>query len=620
MSLLAELRRRNVIRVAGLYLVGAWLVVQVAGTLLPMFEAPAWLARSIVIVLAIGFVPALVLAWVFELTPQGLQRDQQARIEPALAAATARRMDRAIMVVLVAALAYFAIDKFVRVPQPSPVAPAPPPAAESPAPAAVVATAIPRKSIAVLPFADLSPAHDQEYFSDGMAEEILNALARVKDLKVAGRTSAFSFKGRNEDLRAIGRALSVAHVLEGSVRKQGDRVRITAQLVQTEDGYHLWSESFDGDLHDVFELQERIARAIAEQLQLVLMGAQQQRLVSAGTTNPEAYALYLQASGIFNRRDGARYAEGMTQLEQAIALDPQFARAHARLAAMLALAPIYLQMPDYVARVEQHAHAASTLDPALAEPYAALAMAHARERQYEITRNEFERALVLDPNDLTTRFWYAITLVQLGYTRRGDAELDRVLELDPMLPNALFWRAQDHLQLGEFEAGERLLRRAADAGLAFAGMELAALAHRAGNDAEATALLVAGYRSLRSGLPEEDAERIAHGVYGDAAARAAALETIEGYVAQAEPPLSSVVVRALLDMGEPKRALEITASHPTNNDALFLAALWGPKGDPVRATPAFIEFARRMGWPAVWDREGAPDRCRRKSMGEYQCH
>ena len=194
----------------------------------------------------------------------------------------------------------------------------------------------------MLAFADLSPQHDQDYFSDGIAEEILNALAQVKDLKVAGRTSSFSFKGKNEDLRIIGATLGVAHVLEGSVRKQGDKVRITAQLIRSKDGFHLWSETYDGDLKDVFALQERIAQSITEKLAVVLSGKQAAQLVNAGTSNPEAYALYLKATATFDKRDGAHMPEAIKQLQQAVALDPGYARAYSRLATLQAILPTYV--------------------------------------------------------------------------------------------------------------------------------------------------------------------------------------------------------------------------------------------------------------------------------------
>jgi TolB-like protein len=374
MNFISELKRRNVIRMAGLYLVGAWLITQVAGTVLPMYEAPAWIARSIVTVLAIGFIPAMIFAWVFELTPDGLKRDSDVMPEQSIAPQTARRMERLIIALFALALLFFAFDKFV-------LAPKREAALVSVTTQAINDKAARReqseneKSIAVLAFADLSPNRDQEYFSDGMSEEILNSLVRVKDLKVAGRTSSFSFKGKNEDIRSIGKALGVANVLEGSVRKQGDKVRITAQLIRTKDGFHLWSETYDGDLQDVFELQERIAQAITGKLEVILQGEQKSRLVQVGTSNTEAYALYLQATAIFNRREGARFAEAIDMLKKAIALDPRYARAHSRLAALYSVYSNYTGGSAFstaLPLVEFHARRATELDAALAEPFAAL--------------------------------------------------------------------------------------------------------------------------------------------------------------------------------------------------------------------------------------------------------
>jgi TolB-like protein/class 3 adenylate cyclase/Tfp pilus assembly protein PilF len=475
------------------------------------------------------------------------------------------------------------------------------------------------KSIAVLPFADLSPSHDQEYFADGMAEELLNALAKIKDLKVAGRTSSFSYKGRNEDLRTIGKALAVAHVLEGSVRKQGDKVRITAQLIQAEDGYHLWSETYDGDLSDVFELQERIARAITEQLKVVLQGEQQQRLVPIATSNPEAYALYLEASGIFNRRDGRRWPDAIAQLEKAIELDPQFARAHARLATVAAIAPLYTKLASDLALVEEHAKRASELEPGLAEPHAALAQSLARRRQFVAAYSEFEQALALEPDDITASFWFGIELVQAGYSRRGYELLDHVLALDPKLPNALFWRGMGYLYGGDAAGGERLLQRAAEAKLAFVGVGLSGVEAVHGRREEAAAQLAAGYRAIQFEVTDESVLILARGVYGDAAARAAALSWVDRYLASKPEPFSGVVVQALLRMEQPELALSLAADRPTSNDAGFFGILWGSIGRSARRLPEFPEFARKAGFAALWDRYGAPDLCRRRAPGDYVC-
>ena len=224
-----ELKRRNVIRAAGLYLVGAWLLVQVAGTILPMFGAPEWIARSLVILLAIGLVPALVIAWVFELTPSGLKRDEDVPAQESIAPQTVRRMDRLILIVAIIAVAYFAFDKFVLAPRREAALVAQTTTHVTAAISAEKSKVNPR-SIAVLPFENLSEDKDNEFFSDGLSEEILNSLARIDGLRVIGRTSSFQFKSKDVDSRTIGERLGVANLLEGSVRREEERARVTAQL------------------------------------------------------------------------------------------------------------------------------------------------------------------------------------------------------------------------------------------------------------------------------------------------------------------------------------------------------------------------------------------------------
>ena len=226
MNFISELKRRNVIRMAGLYLVGAWLITQVAATVLPLFGSPDWIARSIVVVLMIGFIPAMIFAWIFELTPDGLKRDSEIPEAQSIAPQTARKMERSILVLFAIALSFFGFDKFY-------LAPKREAALVSVSTQAITEKAARQekseneKSIAVLAFENRSADKINEYFSDGVAEEILNSLAKLKDLKVAGRTSSFFFKGKNESLSTIGKTLGVAHVLEGSVRKQGNQLRIT---------------------------------------------------------------------------------------------------------------------------------------------------------------------------------------------------------------------------------------------------------------------------------------------------------------------------------------------------------------------------------------------------------
>ncbi|MFT3807823.1 tetratricopeptide repeat protein [Arenimonas sp.] len=612
-KLIAELRRRNVIRMAGLYLVAAWLITQVAGTVLPMFGAPDWIARSVVVMLAICFLPALIFAWVFELTPEGLKRDAEVPAEESIAPQTARRMDRMIIVVLLLALSYFALDKFVLAPH---RAEADRPRSAAPAvretTAAATAPAIPRKSIAVLAFADLSPGKDQEYFSDGMAEEILNALAQVKDLKVAGRTSSFQFKNRNVDLREIGRTLGVAHVLEGSVRKQDDKVRITAQLIQASDGSHLWSKAYDGDLSDVFELQENIARAITDELQVVLEGEQKSRLVPVATKNPEAYGLFLQATAIFDRRDGTRMQEAGQMLEQAIALDPDYARAYSRLAAVYGILPTYFPAAGNAqatqAKVEKYAQRAIALDPALAEPWAVMGLASSFGKADLLAQREyFDRALQLDPDDITTNFWSGLTLMRSGYYREGVARLDHGLAIDPLLPNLTRWRAAAYLRAGDEATAEPMLKRAQAAGLKLAGRELAEIEGRRGHTAEARRLWIEGCGPLFNGLPPEAATVLAAGMYGDASERGRALAFIDALVADPKQPIPGLIPLFLAQMGQEARALEVDRTRLSHDNSDFMVYVFSPAGASLRARPEFPAYLDAKGFPALWAKYGQPD-------------
>ncbi len=614
-SLFDELKHRKVFKVGAAYLVVAWLAVQAASIGFPAFDAPPWALRIFILVVFLGLPVSLVFAWAFEVTPDGLKSEG------------VRGSKRLLLVA--AALAALAFVWYFKgqpayLDRPAPAVPGNATAttgigAPDAAPRAV--TPISKKSVAVLPFVNMSADKDQDYFSDGISEEILNALAQVQDLKVAGRTSSFQFKGKNQDLRAVGQALGVAHVLEGSVRKQGEKVRITAQLVQTADGFHVWSESYDGDLKDVFQLQENIARAITDKLQVILSGDQAERLVAVPTQNTEAYSLYLQASQTFNRRDGARFGEAIAQLEQALRLDPRFARAHSRIAALQSLAGNYdprVQDSSAVA-AEAHAQQAIKLDAKLAEPYAVLGNLYGRQRRFVEAFETFNRALAIDPNDVTSNFWNAALLCQTGYLSRCDAALDRVLEIDPMLPNALSWRGREYVRAGNLDAGEKMLLRSKDAGLAHAGMALSDLAKARGNLADAEKFLVQGNAPLMGDLPPGSNEIVVHGIFGDATARAAALADIERYLATKPRPLAGVAAESLLRM-DPRRGLLATQDAPTNNDSMLLTPLWDLNQTNARMLPEFAEFARRAGLARLWDTLGPPDQCSKNDKGDYVCH
>ena len=614
MSLFDELKRRKVFKVGAGYLVVAWLVVQAASIGFPAFDAPPWALRIFILVIFLGFPISLVFAWAFDVTPEGLKAEKGIRGSKSF-------------LLIAAGLAALAFAWYFKG-QPAYLDAAAPTSATAGSAAAAAEASKPsapisKKSIAVLPFVNMSADKDQDYFSDGISEEILNALAQVKDLKVAGRTSSFQFKGKDKDLRAVGQALGVAHILEGSVRKQGDKVRITAQLIQTDSGFHMWSESYDGDLKDVFELQETIARSITDKLQVILQGDQVKQLVEAPTKNTEAYTLYLQATQVFNRRDGVRFPAAIGQLEQALRLDPNFARAHSRLAAVQAVAANYdPAVHDSAAKaVEEHARLATKLDPRLAEPHAALGALYTRQRRFVKAFDTLQRALALDANDVTANFWYATLSCTTGYLAKCDADLGRVLEIDPMMPNALSWRGREYVRTGDLAKAELLLRRSEDAGLAHAGLSLGVLADARGNKAEAERYWALGNRPFLDDFPAGSAEIIAHGIYSDATtAKAKAIEVIDNYLATKPETVSAVAINALMRLGQAKRALLLAERGITSNEAILLNPLWDNDGRSVRTIPEFAGFARAIGLADLWDKRGPPDLCKKNAKGDYVCH
>ncbi len=554
-----------------------------------------------VLALALGFPVAVVLGWAFDINEGRIERT------PPLPASGPRAARLGLLLVglgMLAAAPGVAWYFFLRKPA-------------QPATASAAASTAP--SIAVLAFADLSPSKDQEYFSDGIAEEILNALARVKGLKVAGRTSSFSFKGKNQDLRTIGETLGVANLLEGSVRKQGNKVRITAQLIQATDGFHLWSKTFDGDLTDVFELQERIARGITEELKVILQGDQQTRLVPVATQDPEAYALYLQSTAALNQRDYARMGQAIGWLEQALKLDPKFARAHARLAMIHTLGQE--SFGSRLAEAERQAALASQLDPTLAEPWVARGLIAGQRRQFVEEREALDRALELDPGDAIVHLHLAQALIWTGYARQGTEHLDRALVIDPVLPNALFWRGLQYSFAGDLAAAERAFERARSVGMSLASVGLAEVAAARGDRAKASALSTEWPAFAEPCLPEPAVSvpllrSVYHG--GDAAVRARAETVIAGCLATKPERISAWVAMVVLKIGPEARTLEILSS-PTNNDPAVFGNFWSPVGRAARRAPGFAEFARRIGFADLWERYGPPDGCRRVAPRDYAC-
>ncbi len=442
MKLRAELKRRNVIRVALFYIVSAWLLVQVAETVLPLFEVPDGVLRGLVILLALGFVPALVFAWVYELTPEGLKRDADVEVSKQTRQRSGHKLNWATLIVALLAIGLLLADRLLpRSPPPSL------PSVSETLPLvqpAETAPAVLDNSIAVLPFADLSPEGDQEYFSDGMAEEILNALVKVRGLQVASRTSAFGYKGRESlGIRAIAGELGVRHVLEGSVRRAGDTLRITAQLIDAEVDRHLWSETFDRPLtaENVFAIQDEIANAIVAALvdSLGIRIDGQPRLVQA-TDNLGAYDLYLQARALFQSRSGPDLADEL--LGRALEQDPAFVQAWELRAAVQMIwgaAGGSGRAFDERERLSMaYAQEALSRDPDSAMALATLAFQRflstftLRQRHDIATSiSDLERAIAIDPHDPSARNWFGVALAAVGRLEDALAVFSACVDLDP---------------------------------------------------------------------------------------------------------------------------------------------------------------------------------------------
>lgn len=440
-----ELQRRNVVRAGIAYLAACWLLVQLLETLFPIFGLPETHIRWFVIALAVLFVPFLVLAWIFEWTSAGIRRDREVDHEPDSVRRRARRFDRVIIACLAVAVGYFALDKFVMQPALDDVR------------ASTAATAA-GNTVAVLPFTDLSPNGDQRYFSDGLAEELLNLLARIPELRVAARTSSFSFQGQNLPVTEIARALNVAHVLEGSVRRAGDRLRVTAQLVSAADGYQLWSSTFERPLGDVFAIQEEIAAHIVGALEVEMLGA----LPRVEQALPEAHVLYLQGRYLERQGSPDSMARGEELLRQAVEADPEYA------AAWVALGTALLNETSHGLRPwhEGHEMARAAIMRALeivpdhAGAYAQLSWL---ERVYtgdlKAAAAYGERALALAPADAVIVGNTAVLVQSLGHLDEAIELHEYSLARAPVDPRSWFNSALAYYFAQRLEEAERHIRK-----------------------------------------------------------------------------------------------------------------------------------------------------------------
>jgi len=415
-NFLAELKRRNVYKVAIAYGVVAWLLIQIATQVFPFFEIPNWTVRLVVLLVVIGFPVAVIIAWAFELTPEGLKRTEVADAAPTRGS----RRRAWIYVVIVAAaisVSLFFLGRYTSSKQ-----------SEGPA--------SPEKSIAVLPFDNLSRDQENAYFAEGIQDEILSRLAKIADLKVISRTSTQKYKSTPDNLREIAKQLGVSNILEGSVQKVADQVRVSVQLINATSDAHLWAEIYDRKLTDIFAVESDIAKTIAETLRAKLTGSEEQMMSMKPTENTQAYELYLKGRFFWNKRTGADLRKAIEYFNQAIAKDPNYALAYAGLAdSYLLLSAFGAASPsDSLPQAKAAAKRALEIDDTSAEAHTSLGQILLfYDFDFAGSTREFKRAITLNPNYATAHHWYGSgPPTCLGEFDRGIAELKRAQQLDPL--------------------------------------------------------------------------------------------------------------------------------------------------------------------------------------------
>jgi len=450
MKLFEELKRRNVFRVAGVYAVVAWLLIQIVVAIKTPLHLPAWTDTLVIVLFAIGFPIALILAWAFEVTPEGVKLTKNVAEGESVAAKTGKALDYAILSGLALVGVIIIADRIT----PRKAAPAP------------VSNAVAEASIAVLPFADLSPQGDQEYFADGIAEEILNVLARTDALKVASRTSAFAFKSQSGlSIPDIAAALGVRNVLEGSVRKSGGTIRITAQLIDAETDQHLWSQTFDRELtaENIFAIQDEISSAITRELAAHIgVTIDAATTTVGGTSEVSAYETFLKGREFFIDRNYENLPRAITAFEEAVVADPEFARAWGWLAMAYSVAPAWgFYDRDYLALAKDAAEKALAIDPQNTSALAAIGFVkkYGPEKDHAAAIDYFERAIAGDPQATTAFLWLAQAWEALGFFDRAEEALQRCLAIDPDYPLGLFTDAEIAVLQGrDDEVEKRLLK------------------------------------------------------------------------------------------------------------------------------------------------------------------
>jgi TolB-like protein len=581
-SFFSELKRRNVYKVAVAYLVGGWALSQGIAQIFPVFDVPNWAIRLAVFLIIIGLPVALVMAWAFEITPQGIKRTETA---DAMQQAGRQKKNAWIYVVVVGAavsIGLFFLGRYT---------------AGNAAPRhSEAVTAIPEKSIAVLPLINESADPKDEYFSDGLSEELIAALAQISGLKVIGRSSSFRFKDRKEEPRTIGQKLGVSTLLDGTVRKQGDRVRIVAALVNAADGIQLWTRTFDRQLKDIFAVQEEIARAVAESLKVTLLGTDSSAQASA-TDNAEAHNAYLQGHFYLVRRNVEDFRKAISYYDQAIQLDPNYALAYAeRAEAWAFLGDFTGQRPTAYPKASTDAKKAVAIAPTLAEARAALGWVLClADWKFAEGLAELKRAKELSPTNPTANDLLARIIVYLGRFDEAERQARQAMELDPLSTVAQGNLARVLFYAGKLDEADAVARKAAELQPTGAGthrFQVLIAAQRGDGEAalrEAQLEPDPGFRRFELA--------VAHYIRGDRAAADAALADLIATAAREGFAYQIAEVYAL--RGEKDKAFEWLQTALDDRDAGMLGLSADPLLRGLRDDPRYKNLVAKVGLPTT---------------------
>jgi adenylate cyclase len=579
----SELKRRNVYKVAVAYSVAGWALSQGIAQVFPVFDVPNWAIRVIVLLIILGFPVAVVFAWLFEITPEGIKRTEMAD-----AANKHSRGKTWIYVVVIGAIVSIGLFLLGRY------------SANTGATLRQneTATGIPGKSIAVLPFENLSDDKSTAYFSDGITEEILNALAQIPNLKVAARRSAFQFKGNDLDLRKIGQVLGVAHILEGSLQKAGDQVRINVQLVDVQNGLQAWSEKYDRKLDNVFAVEDEIAKAIATKLRVQLTGGAGQPLVVDSTNNPQAHELYLRGLTLLAAR-GPGLIEARDSFQKAVSLDAGYAQAWGALAVTEFLLPSY-GLDSFEAslpRGESAAQRALSLDPNTASAYVAVGLANTFRCRWPEADQAFHRALVLAPGDAEAVNQYAQFLSTIEQLETSLREIERAQQLDPLSPIIGVIHAGVLAALRRDDAAEAQIKSVLAAHPEFvAAHNWAAIQYI---DRKMYPEAEAELRSLGklNGQSGDSKALLARGM-ADPTQRAGAVNSLETSPDNADIRRDAIwYAFYLISLGERGRALDELEIYAAKHNSAFAPWLWNRGFDPLRDEPRFKAVLTKLALP-----------------------